>query len=102
MFKSMLYAAVLLFGCVVSPAWAQDDDLDVTLVVIEDENAAEERLVNDIELPLEASDQAHENASSGLETANQARQQGAEFGRQRAEEALAGSRPDVGGDRPGQ
>lgn len=86
MFKSLFYAAVLL-GFVATPAWAQDDDLDVTLVVIEDENTAEERLVNEIELPLEASDRAHENASSGLEAANQARQQGSEFGEERAESA---------------
>lgn len=87
MFKSMFYVAALVFGCAVSPAWAQDDDLDVTLVVIEDENTAEERLVHDIELPLEASAQAQESAGSGLETANQARQQGSEFGQERAESA---------------
>lgn len=85
MFKPVVYALVLL-ACLVSPAWAQSGDLDVTLEVIEDEDAAEERLVNDIKLPLDASDRAHEDASSGLETANQARQQGSEFGQERAED----------------
>lgn len=63
------------------------------------EEGAEENMLT---LPEEAAEEGHINSAFGLETANQARQQGAEFGRQRAEEAQVGSRPDVGGERPGQ
>lgn len=84
--KHWVFTLTLIFSLFAWPAMAQEDDLDVTLSVVEDEGEAEEQLVNDIELPADADEQAQENAAFGLDTANQARQQGREFGEERAEQ----------------
>lgn len=107
--------AGLLFAAIfaVSPATlAQDDDL--TLDVVESEDAGEDAVSADIMLPESAAPEAHENAAFGLETANDARKRGREFGRDRAAEARETGRdmrdafggvpgegiPDVPQDRP--
>lgn len=75
------------------------DELGITMSVIEDEEAADERdFVNEIELPDIAADEAHSNAQEGNDTANQARQQGSEFGQERAEEGR--NRGGAGGGQP--
>lgn len=81
-------------------AASAQEEAEETMETFDDaEEGAEENMLT---LPEEAAEEGHINSAFGLETANQARQQGAEFGRQRAEESQAGSRPDVGGERPGQ
>lgn len=84
--KARSYGFIMLLLLAVFSAHA-DEDLDVTMTIIEDENISEEQFVNEIRLPIHAAEQAHENASHGMETSNQARQQGREFGAQRAQEA---------------
>ena len=66
-----------------SPAHADDDD---TMIVVE-EGATPEDIVNVIELPVFASPKATKNAAFGHETAKQANALGNEFGKQMAEEA---------------
>lgn len=84
---SLLTAILLMASLTAAPALAQDaetdDDLDVSVIESSD-NA--ESAVSKIELPEEASDEARENAASGLETANEAREKGQE-GRDTAREA---------------
>lgn len=67
------------------------DDLDVTLTILEDEDVSEEVFVNEIALPFQAVEKARENATRGIDTSNQARQQGREFGAERAREARENS-----------
>ncbi len=91
-------AALLVMG-VAMPAFAEDD-LDVTMEVIE-EDADEARFVRQIELPAGASEQARESAADGHETANEARERGREFGQERAREARERGR-DGGGPPDGR
>lgn len=67
------------------------EDLDVTLTILEDEDMSEEVFVNEIALPIQAVEKARENAARGIDTSNQARQQGREFGAERAREARENS-----------
>ena len=67
------------------------EDLDVTLSILEDEDMSEEVFVNEIALPIQAVEKARENAARGIDTSNQARQQGREFGAERAREARENS-----------
>ena len=67
------------------------EDLDVTLSILEDEDMSEEVFVNEIALPFQAVEKARENAARGIDTSNQARQQGREFGAERAREARENS-----------
>lgn len=89
-------AIITLLGAMALPVQA-DEDLDVTMRVI-DEETSEDRFVNEIALPSRAAEQAHENAATGMETSNQARQQGSEFGAERsqggAENGRQGAAPD--------
>lgn len=94
-FMHVLLAALVLGAL---PAVAQADDLDVTLSVIDEAGDAEEQLTNDIELPDEAD--AEGRAGAGIDTANQARQQGSEFGRERAEEGRDQGQDSSGGNIP--
>lgn len=89
--------AIPLVACVgVAGAEDETDDLGVTMTVIEDARDGSEReVVNEIELPEFAAEEARSNAEAGNETANEARQQGREFGQSRADEAR-----DRGNDRP--
>jgi hypothetical protein len=94
-------ALVLALGLALSGGVHADDD-DVTLDVVElDQTPAD--IVNLIELPESASDQARDSSAHGLETANQARELrgnetaaearelGREFGERMAEEARDGN-----------
>lgn len=62
-----------------------EDDLDVTMGVIEDD-ATEERVSRELTLPESASEQGRESSRQGLDTANEARERGREFGQERAAE----------------
>lgn len=83
---------ILLANLMSLPSYADDiDDIepisdDDTMIVIEEGDTPED-IVNIISLPMQASDMAHENAVSGQETANLARELGREFGQAKAEEA---------------
>lgn len=65
-------------------ATAQEDDLELDVV---EEGETEDEMVNRLELPESASDEGRESSALGLDTANEARERGREFGQERAEEA---------------
>lgn len=77
------------------------EELDVTLTIIENEAFSEDSFINEISLPVQAAEQAHDNAGNGVETSNQARQQGSQQGAQRSQDARdnggQGNRPDIDG-----
>lgn len=68
---------LLAFTLIALPAFAQDsddqDDLDVSLTVLEAGESAE-NAINNLELPKQAGEQARGNGAFGLETASAARQ----------------------------
>lgn len=84
---------------------AENEVPDVTMSVLESE-AEVERVISEIQLPQKASPVARERAAEGLETANEARERGREFGQERAEQAreAAPGKPEAPGrpDRPGR
>jgi hypothetical protein len=79
----LLLAAICLVGGVM----ADDKPLDVTITVVESPGDLPATVTRTIELPPAASDRARERAQHGLETANEARALGREFGQSIAEEA---------------
>jgi len=81
----ILYAAIAVM-LASSPVSANDEDLEITITVVgegEDPQAAFEI----ISLPFSAAAEANENNQQGLETANQARENGKAFGQAKADEA---------------
>lgn len=85
MIKRMLMLSLLALPFVATGV-AAEDDLDVTMDVIEDD-ADEERITQQLRLPESASEQGRESSEYGLDTANEARERGRDFGEDRAEEA---------------
>lgn len=83
-------AGSLLLFLLAGPAWAQDDDM--TMEVVEDADADENEYVEEIVLPAEAADEAHENAAFGIETANEARKRAGEDGRAFGQETASEAR----------
>lgn len=82
-----MLALLTLLALPVVVSAEDDDELGVTMTVVDDqENADEAQFFNEIELPDVVPEQAQSNAQSGVETANEAREQGREFGREQAEE----------------
>ena len=81
---SKAFIAVLFFAGV---AMADDKPLDVTIKVVESPADLPTAVTKTIELPPSASDRARERSQHGLETANQARTLGREFGQSIAEAA---------------
>lgn len=83
--KSGLVVAVLLL----LPAGAAlaDQPLDVTIRVVSSPADLPAAVTKTIELPAAASDVARDRAAKGLDTANQARELGREFGQAIADEA---------------
>lgn len=77
---ALLLALLLTFGFFTSQAAFADQHDSMTTV---DETSQPENLA----LPETASPEAQENARQGLDTANEARERGREFGQERAEEA---------------
>jgi hypothetical protein len=82
--KSCLFIAVALIAGV---AMADDKPLDVTITVVESPADLPDAVTKTIELPSTASDRARESAQHGLDTANQARALGRQFGQSIADEA---------------
>ncbi len=64
-----------------------DQPLDVTIQVVNSPADLPAAVTKTIELPAAASDVARDHAAKGLDTANQARERGREFGQAIAEEA---------------
>lgn len=103
--------ALIVFAAILSVysslACAGENEVpDVTMTVLESEAEAE-RVISEIQLPQQASPVARERAAAGLETANEARERGREFGQERAEQArdrAAPGKPETPGrpDRPGR
>jgi hypothetical protein len=81
---SLLIAAAFV---VAGAAMADDKPLDVTITVVESPADLPDAVTKTIALPPAASDRAHERAQPGLDTANQARTLGREFGQSIAEQA---------------
>lgn len=79
----IIFAAVLLLATSFAHAGAAPE---VTMSVLESE-ADVERVISEIQLPARASAVARERSAHGLETANEARERGREFGQERAEQA---------------
>ncbi|WP_404415196.1 hypothetical protein [Marinospirillum sp.] len=74
-------AFVLTFGLFSSAGVLAQEDNDSMNVVDETSEP------DDIELPEDAAPEAQENAQQDLDTANEAREKGREFGQERAQEA---------------
>lgn len=86
---TMHLLSLVLLSAVPGLAAAEEasDDLEVTMTVVEDEEAADEQgIVHEIELPDLAAEKAHSSAQQGMDAADQARQQGREFGEERSEQ----------------
>lgn len=83
-FNCLSTAMLAACGLAATPQAFAAKYAEVTIQVVDSEDYAEETLVSQIKLPDIASPKAHENAASGLETANEARLKGREFGRERA------------------
>jgi hypothetical protein len=78
--KSMANAAFVLLSGFAGAAWAQQDDLDVTMKVVP-ANATGRAAISEIKLPDAASDRARDASAAGLSTANQARDMKGDLGR---------------------
>ena len=81
-----LFLAAVLAPVVVAQEDDGDGSVDDTIVVV-DENADPEDIINILELPETASDRGRESSAKGLATANAARENGREFGQQMSEDA---------------
>jgi|GEM_PF-5632711 len=88
---SEIAIGVLLATAFAGPAIADDatqpDVGDVMMSVIEEPDAGEDQFVDEIQLPPAAADTAKTEARDGLDTANEARSGGRDFGQSRAQEA---------------
>lgn len=76
----MAIAVLVVFAGFAGSAWAQQDDLDVTMKVVP-ANATGKGAISEIKLPDAASDRARDASAAGLSTANQARDMKGELGR---------------------
>src|SRR5688572_20164616 len=83
---ALIMLAAILLVCASASYAAEGEVPDITMTVLESEDAAE-RVVSEIQLPEKASPAAQEHAAKGLNTANEARKRGREFGQERAEQA---------------
>lgn len=88
MYKKTGIVAVAMF-LFAGIAMADDKPLDVTISVVQSPNDLPAAVTKTIELPAAASDVARERSAKGLDTANQAREFGRDFGQGIAEEAKA-------------
>ncbi len=96
--KLMLSVAVPL-SLLATPAMPQD--AEITIDVLDQEDALPEQVTSEIRLPEAASDQARESAAEGLETGSDARDKRREFGQERAREAREQRGPERPGERRG-
>ena len=72
-------AVLVLLSGFCSTAWAQQDDLDVTMKVVP-ANATGRSAISEIKLPDAASDRARDASAAGLSTANQAKDMKGDLG----------------------
>jgi hypothetical protein len=93
---SLLLAAVFGFAGTVHA----EDELDVTITVVDENENIVDAVSEPISLPASADAQAQENAAAGLATANSARELRREFGEETARAAREAARPGVEGMRP--
>ena len=77
--KSIASALFVLLCAFAGAAWAQQDDLDVTMKVVP-ANATGAGAVSVIKLPDAASDRARDASAAGLSTANQAKDMKGDIG----------------------
>lgn len=87
--RNLLYPFLIAsFASYGAGVLAQDneDELDTTMDVAE-EGEAPDNATEPLALPEDASEQGVESSAEGLETANEAREKGREFGEATAEEA---------------
>jgi hypothetical protein len=96
---TMIMFAAILLVCASASYAAEGDVPDITMTVLESEDAAE-GVVSEISLPQKASPVAQERAAKGLGTANEARERGREFGQERAEQAREQAKKNF--DKPGK
>jgi hypothetical protein len=86
--KQLTVTGIAFAVCLSAPAiYAQEQDNEITMDILDSSIAGEETLGARIELPERAAERARERSAFGLETANQARERGREFGQERAAEA---------------
>ncbi len=83
--KSYTISAVLALA-LSSAAWAQQQDLEVTMDVVP-ANASPGAVTGEIKLPETAAPRAQDASAFGLDTANRARELGREFGVQKSQAA---------------
>jgi hypothetical protein len=82
----VVFAAATIVMAASGDGLANDEDLEVTITVVgEDEDP--QTVFEVISLPASAAPKATENSQRGLETANQARENGKAFGQAKADEA---------------
>lgn len=94
---SKLFFAGLFFSTM---ALADDQPLDVTIRVVESPNDLPAAVTKTIQLPPAAAERARERAQPGLDTANEARARGREFGQSIADEAKTkGDKDNPGKDK---
>lgn len=97
--QKLFFSMAVPLSLLASPAIAQDEE--ITIDVLDQEDALPEQVTSEIRLPDAASDQARESAAEGLDTANEARDKHREFGQDRAREAREQRGSDRSGGRPG-
>lgn len=102
--KSYTVSAIFALALLSSAAWAQQQDLEVTMDVVP-ANALPGAVTGQIQLPVTAAPQARDDASAfGLDTANKARELkgelGREFGREVSQTAREKPRPPVPTKKP--
>ena len=91
-------AVLVLLSGFCSAAWAQQDDLDVTMKVVP-ANATAAGAISQIRLPDAASDQGREASAFGQSTANAAKDMKGDLGRdfgQSVSEAARANNPGKG------
>lgn len=91
----ILVGVALMLGA--SAAWAQDELDGLEMDVMGHRGTPNEASTKVLALPDEASDTARERAQKGLDNANRAREDGAQFGEDTAD-AARDAHGDAGGD----
>ena len=81
-----LISLLMMMGSMTTYATDQDDELEVTIRVVDEDDDAEE-VYKKIELPAANLGAGGSKSTKGLETADKAKNGGKSFGQQRAEEA---------------
>ena len=97
--KSYTVSAIFALALSSSAAWAQQQDLEVTMDVVP-ANALPGAVTGEIQLPATAAPRARDASAFGLDTANKARELGREFGIEKSQTARDRPRPPVPTKKP--